>query len=78
MRPMESIESRIPRLCLSGRVVARRLAVEGGQLAVVYTYSDGLVVTFYVDADRVWFEANRSWTVDEDGVVVFQGAGKPS
>ena len=58
--------------------MGQRLAVEDGQLAVVCTYSDGLVVTFYVDDDEVRFEANRSWTVDEDGVVVFQGAGKPS
>ena len=78
MLSMQSIEARIPKLCLAGRVVSRRLAFEGGQLAAVYTYDDGLVVTFYVDEDRVRFEANRNWTVDEDGVVVFEGGGTPS
>ena len=78
MSQLGSVESRVPRLCLPGRVVGQRLAVEGGQLAVVCTYSDGLVVTFYVDEEGVRFEANRSWTTDEDGVVVFAGTGKPS
>ena len=40
-------------------------------------YDDGLVVTFFVDEDRVRFEANRSWTVNEDGVVVPEGIRKP-
>ena len=78
MGPMQSIESRIPKLFLPGRVVSRQLSVEHGQLGAVYVYEGGLVVTFFVDADRVRFEANRSWTVDEDGVVVFAGLGRPS
>ena len=49
-----------------------------GQLAAVYTYQDGLVVTLIVGEDQVRFKANRSWTVDEDGVVVFEGIGKPA
>jgi hypothetical protein len=65
-----------PKLCAPGRVVDRQLIVEDGELAVVYAYDDGLVVTLFVEEDGgARFRANRQWTVDEEtGVVIFSAA----
>jgi hypothetical protein len=52
--------------------------VEDGQLAAVYINEDGLVATLIVDEDRVLFQANRSWTVDEEGVVSLKGIRGPT
>ena len=45
---MPSSNSRLPKLWLPGKVVSQRLTVEDGQVAVVSTYDDGLVVTLFV------------------------------
>ena len=76
--PMLPDDPRLPKLWLPGKVVSQQLDVERGELVAIYTYDDGLVLRLFVDEDGARFEANRSYRVDEDGVVVFEGHRRPA
>ena len=75
MAPVPSLESRLPKMYLPGELVGRYLNVENSEISVTYVYDDGLRVTFWVEEDRVRWEANRPWRKREDGVVLFEGCG---
>jgi hypothetical protein len=77
-RQPADMDSMMPRLRLPGRLVGRRLTLEDGQLAAVFEYDDGLVITLIPLDDQVRFKANREYAVDGDGVVVFAAATRPS